>query len=77
MKCRNCTSDHFGAPENFSGSKLPNFGQVGKQWRSFKQVLETGKNVSKWDIARDVRDEREREREREREANRRERKRSK
>ena len=35
--------------------QLPNFGEVGKHWRSSKQVLETaGKNVSKWDI--DVRE---------------------
>ena len=51
------TLDLFSAPETFSGSQLPTFGEVGKQWRLSKQVLETTrKNVSKWDIAREERE---------------------
>ena len=57
MRQTHRTTDLFGAPEAFSGSQLPTFSEVGKQWRFSKQVLETkhpGRIVSKWDIAREV-----------------------
>ena len=57
MQCARRTTDLFGAPEPFSGAKLPTFGEVGKQWRYSRQQIESkhpGRLAAKWDIAREV-----------------------
>ena len=41
MRPSHRTNNLFGAPEPFSKAQLPTFGDVGKQWRYAKQLLES------------------------------------
>ena len=58
MKSKRLSFDLFGAAATFSGSQLPTYHDVGRQWRQCRLEMESanpGKKILNRNVAKDVR----------------------